>query len=178
MNDEFYNSVNNFVEGMQDSDQFIGDIMDYINTVDKPTYFVFFGDHLPFFDNQIYNEYLGYDVSCSTEESLIKKYKVPYVICANEAAKNYMRENETELKNGQQSLISANYLSAKLLNYMGASVPKFYQFLDNLSKRINVIAPTYYMEDGKFTKQLSEECKKLLKDYEILQYKNINEYNK
>ncbi|MBE7054003.1 MAG: LTA synthase family protein [Ruminococcaceae bacterium] len=178
MSNEFYNSVNNYVEGMQDSDEFIGDIMEYINSVDRPTYFVFFGDHLPYFDNQIYNEYLGYDVSCSTEESLIKKYKVPYLICANDAAKKHMKENGMELKNGEQPLISANFLSAKLVDYMGASVPKFYQFLNDVSKKINVIAPTYYFEDGKFTSQLSEEGKKLLNDYEMIQYKNINEYKK
>lgn len=177
MSEEIYYTINNYSEGLFNADELLGDVMDYINSVDKPTYLVFFGDHLPYLDMEGY-DLLGYDITSGSEEALVRKYKVPYLICANDAAKKYMKQHNIKIKNGKQELISANYLSAKLIDYMGASKPAFYQFLNDLSKTVNVLAPHYYIENGEFTKTLSPDSTSLVNNYSILQYKNLKEYKK
>ena len=177
MNEEIYHTINNYSEGLFNADELLGNVMDYINSVDKPTYLVFFGDHLPYLDMEGY-DLLGYDITSGSEEAIIRKYKVPYIICANDAAKKYMKQQGVKIKNGEQNLISSNYLSAKLIDYMGASKPAFYQFLNDLSETVNVLAPHYYVENGSFTKTLSPDSTSLVNNYSMLQYKNLKEYKK
>ena len=179
MDDILYYTLNNYAEGLYNADELLGDVMDYINTVDKPTYLVFFGDHLPYFDENFTGySYLGYDINSDTQEALLNKYRIPYIMCANDAAKQYMKDNDIEIMKGKQKLISSNYLSAKFLTYMGISIPKYYQFVNDLSEKISVISPNYYIENGVFTKTLSDEAQQLINDYAVLQYKNISEYSK
>ena len=179
MSNDMYNIINNYAEGLANADALLGEVMDYINTVDKPTYLVFFGDHLPYLDAEYKGyEYLGYDVSGSSEESIIKKYKIPYVMCANNAAKEYEAQNGLETKKGEQELISSNFLTGKFLDFTNMSVPAYYRFTNEVEKSVSVISPIFYIENGKFTENLSSNGKKLINEYAICQYKNLKEYEK
>ena len=179
MTNDMYYIINNYTEGLANADALLGEVMDYINTVDKPTYLVFFGDHLPYLDSEYKGyEYLGYDVSGSSEESIIKKYKIPYVMCANNAAKEYEAQNGLETKKGEQELISSNFLTGKFLDFTNMSVPAYYRFTNEVEKSVSVISPIFYIENGKFTENLSSNGKKLINEYAICQYKNLKEYEK
>ncbi len=179
MSDEIYYMLGNYIECMYSTDQLLGDVMDYINTVDEPTYLVFFGDHLPVFDRQSGAfDFLGYDITSQTDVALTNKYKTPYVMCANNAAKEYMSQQGISLAQGKQELISANFLSSKFMEYMGIDMPRYFQYVNDLSKDISVISQYQFFENDKLTYQLSENGEKRLNEYAILQYQNLQEYAK
>ena len=169
VSDKLYNVLNNYMLGLSDADKMLGDIANYINTLDEPTVLIFFGDHLPFFDSELLGyEAIGYDITSNNLESLKQKYTTPFLIWGNDAF-----INENTLK-GYAGDISSNYLANKLLEYIDISSP-FFEFTKMLEKKINIIAPNYFEVDNKLVTKLDDETTKLLKQYRILEYYNLKE---
>ncbi len=169
VSDELYNVLNNYMLGLSDADKMLGDIANYINTLDEPTVLIFFGDHLPFFDSELLGyEAIGYDITSNNLESLKQKYTTPFLIWGNDAFRD-----ENTLK-GYAGDISSNYLANKLLEYIDISSP-FFEFTKMLEKKINIIAPNYFEVDNKLVTKLDDETTKLLKQYRILEYYNLKE---
>ena len=73
MPDDMYNLVNNYLNGVADTVNLLKRVTDYAKGLDEPTVVVFFGDHLPFFDNDFVTyEKAGYDLTGDTIEDLFK----------------------------------------------------------------------------------------------------------
>lgn len=173
ISDELYNVLNNYMLGLYDADKLLGDIANYINTLDEPTVLVFFGDHLPFFDSELLGyEAIGHDIDTQTLTGLKQKYTTPFLIWGNKAFKN---ENKKILK-GYAGDISSNYLSNKLLEYINISSP-FFEFTKMLENKINIIAPNYYSINNKLVTETNEEISQLLNQYKILEYYLLKDCN-
>ena len=155
--------------GLSDADKLLGDVANYIETLDEPTVLVFFGDHLPFFDSELLGyEAIGYDINTETLEGLKMKYTTPFLIWGNSAFRT-----ENTLK-GYAGDISSNYLANKLLDYINISSP-FFEFTKMLEEKINIIAPSYFEINKKLVTELDEQQSELLKQYKIIEYYNLKE---
>jgi len=169
ISDELYNVLNNYMIGLSDADQLLGNVANYIDTLDTPTVLIFFGDHLPFFDSELLGyEAIGYDITSPTLEALNRKYTTPYLIWGNKA----FRDNNTP--SGHAGNISANYLPNKLLEYINVSSP-FFNFTKMLEEQLKLITPDYFAVDNIYMTELDKERIALLKQYEILEYYNLKE---
>jgi len=171
ISDELYNVLNNYMLGLSDADQLLGNVANYIDTLDTPTVLIFFGDHLPYFDSELLGyEAIGYDITSSTLDSLKQKYTTPYLIWGNKAFRN------KNTPKGYAGDISANYLANKLFEYANIS-DSYFNFTKMLEQNINLIAPNYFLVDNKLVTELNNERLNLLKQYKILEYYNLKEFN-
>lgn len=179
MTDTEYYTVDNYVQGLKDADEFLKTIKEYIDSVDKPTVVVFFGDHLPFLDSELkIYDLIGYDITSGTESAVYRKYKTPYIIFSNSAFKKEMYSKGKSVIKGKRQTISSSYLVTELLRYMNVKMPPYYEYLYDLKQDINVFSPHFYMVKNKFSYELSDEQTKKVKVLKDLQYYNMMEYGK
>ncbi len=168
ISDELYYTLNNYFLGLSDADAMLGDLAEYFNKKEEPVVIVFFGDHLPYIDAEGEGfKAIGYDISADTLEGLKRHYSVPYVIWGNDSFR------KTGGKRGEQQDISANFLSVKLFDYIGIQKPRYFQFLSDVEKEMNVISSHFFEQDGEVLREIPEESKNLITNYQYLQYYNI-----
>lgn len=173
MSEDTYNIVNNYLNGVYDAVKLLKDVVDYTNTIDKPTVVVFFGDHLPHLDAdfQAYGQ-IGYDIYGDTITHEQNKHKVPFLIIGNKA---YLEQNEPSLK-GDYGNISSNFLSLLTMKYMNMKLPPYYDFIDDVLDEMQIITPAYFSKDGNFSQIYSDRQLSLIEQYKYLQYYNMKSY--
>ena len=173
LTDEEYYIINNYLGGVKDANVFMQTIYEYINTLDEPTVFILFGDHLPSLDteNMIF-EKLGLDIASDTYEAYQNKYTTDYVIVGNKAFSRNYKPSVI----GKQDLISANYLSLKLFQYMNMDLSPFHSFLYDMMQYAPILSKQHNGTTAGYEEVLPEEFSQILKEYKILQYYNIKDY--
>ena len=175
MSDEHFWVINNYLTGVRDTDELLGDICDFAESREEPVVVLFFGDHLPYLDEKIECfDALGYNISHRNQEGIENKYSVEYVMWSNDAAKNIIGN----VKRGKGPEISSGFLGAELLDYMRVDKPAYFEFVSSVRKKINVISPNYYKSGDEIFYGLDGENKELVDKYRILQYYNFRRYNK
>lgn len=179
MDDTAYYTIDNYVQGLMDADNLLKTIKDYIETVDKPTVVVFFGDHLPFLDSELkYYDIIGYDITSGTEEALLRKHKTPFLIFSNTAFKESEKAKGNKVLRGKRGVMSSSFLATELFSYMNVSMPPYFEYVNSLKEDINVIFPYYYKVNDEFTYELSLDLNEKIRVLKNLQYYNIMEYKK
>ncbi len=179
MDDICYFTLENYVQGLCDADEFLKTLKEYIEEIDKPTVIVYFGDHLPFLDSELkYYDLIGYDITGETDGAIFRKHKTPYLIFSNQAFKNDCIKNGKRVLRGKRNTISSNYLATELFSYMGVKMPPYFDFINGLKTKVNIISPKYYMSQGEFLRELPEELNEKINTLKYLQYYNMMEYNK
>ena len=139
-------------------------LVEYFSQVDEPTIIVMFGDHQPAVTTRFYDSLFGKSSDELTEEELMKKYQTPFIIWAN-----YDIEETTIDK------MSANYLSAYVLQEAGLKMTPYQKFLMKLYKKLPVIsAMGAYDKDGYYYESAKETpYEDMVQEYQILQYNNL-----
>ena len=179
LDDTQYFTLENYVQGLNDADNMLKTLKEYIESIDKPTVIVFFGDHLPYMDSELKTyDAIGYDITSGTDSALYRKHKTPYLIISNNAFKKSQRADGKRLLNGKMSTISSNFLATELFKYMNVDMPPYFEFVNELKKDINVISPFYYMVKNKIVKELDEPLTQKVTVLKDLQYYNMMEYKK
>lgn len=179
LSDENYHIINNYLNGVRDTDKLLGDIVDFAAERQEPVVVLFFGDHLPYLDEKIECfEALGYNISHKSEQGIENKYCVEYVMWSNSAAKQVIKESRGSVKRGEGPEISSGFLGAELLDYMGAEKSAYFEFVNKVQDKINVISSNYYKSGKTRMTSVEGENAKLLEEYKILQYYNFRRYNK
>lgn len=179
MSDENFYIINNYLNGIRDTDNLLGDIKNFAAGREEPIAILFFGDHMPYLDANIECfDALGYNISHKSEEGLRNKYMMEYVMWCNQSANDVIKEKNIPLKRGEGPEISANFLGTEFLNYLGMKKSAYFDFVDKVQDTVSIISPNYYKINGEFASVLDEESKEILKNYEYLQYFNLRKYNK
>ena len=113
---ETYNTINNYLRGIKDSNEALYELVEYLDNYDEPTILIFFGDHNPYLGEgtNAYEE-LGITMDLSTVDGFENYYSIPYVIHANDSAKEIFDKDFT----GELDTISPNYLMNELFEYIG-----------------------------------------------------------
>jgi len=134
-------------------------LVTYFSQVEEDTVIVFFGDHQP--NDAVAGPLAklnGKNIKMFTEEELLTRYEVPYVIWAN-----YDIAEETGVNT------SLNYLGVKALDIAGVETYAYQNFLKDLKEEFPVISSMQVQNtDGTVSNAEAEEAG--LRMYQSIQY--------
>lgn len=154
-----YPQTEQYLSLIRQSDKALKILIDYFKNYDEPTVIVMFGDHQPGVEQEFYEELYGRTLDEVSQEELLKRYTVPFIIWTN-----YEQESKEGIKT------SSNYLS----NYMfeSANLPKnkINLFLDGIENDIPQINATgHYDVNGNWSDNDITKSD-ALKNYSYLEY--------
>ncbi len=154
-----YPNTENYLSLLRKSDSALEILIDYFKNCGEPTVVVFFGDHQPAVETAFYEELYGSPLSELSDERLLDRYKVPFIIWAN-----YDIESKTGV------LTSVNYLSGLMLDAAGLPKNKLNLFLDEISPDIpRINANGHYDSSGNWTGN-DPEASDTLRQYNYMEY--------
>lgn len=154
--DENYNIVNNYLRGINGTDKAIKELVEYFRGQDEETIIVLFGDHNPWLgtDNSAY-KMLGIDLDLSNIDGFKNYYQTPYLIWANDAAKETFNSEFV----GEGNTISPNYLMAELFEYLGWQGNEYMQYVTDTKKLFDVNHEIFFKENGEYKNKSEIENK-------------------
>ena len=159
--------VNNYLSLIAETQRYLLAGIDTIRDCSEPCVVLIYGDHNPRFDGETAYQDLGLSFDMSTEKGVLDYYSTPWLLWANDAAKQTLGRDFV----GDGQVISPGYLMNVLFHELGWGRCAFMQFTDSVLERLSVVTTNgYYMENGEFTTEPSPEGEVLLHDYESVQY--------
>ena len=167
--------LNNYFSLIYETEQVIVQELETLKDFPEPVIVLMFGDHKPWLADGggldvtnpgIYQD-LGLSFDLDTEEGLLQYLDTPYMIWANDAAKEMTGNDFT----GDGPTISPGYLMNVLFQSIGWSGPAYMQYTSNIMETLPLIYTNgRYIENGIYTAALSPEGTELLQEYDNLQF--------
>ena len=144
--------INNYLAGIRSTINEMCRMTEELEGRDEPIVFVFFGDHKPWMGNgnSVYTE-MGINMDVSTLDGFYNYYATPYVIYANQAARDLLGNDFAE-PGGD---FSPCFLMAKVFDECGWEGPGFMQ----LQREMRAVSPLmssngWRMQNGRLTMEL------------------------
>ena len=164
---EAYNMFNNYLTGIKDSNDALYNLVKYLDNYREPTIIIFFGDHNPYLgeENYVYEE-LGINMDLTTVEGFENYYSIPYVIHANDSAKEIFDKDFT----GELDTISPNYLMNELFEYIGYEGNEYLKYTSELKKQVEVINPIYYKVNGEYVLSSNSNYQNIIGEFNKVNY--------
>lgn len=160
---KYYTETNEYLSSTKESDNAFKYLIDYFKKQDEPTIICMFGDHQPSIETEFYEELLGKKQDEWEISDIQKRYATPFVLWAN-----------YDIGSASDVVIGNNTLENMLLKAAGIELPTYNKYVEKVSQTIPVMNVNGYMDnDGNWHNYGSDEpdnIKKLLDDYDILQY--------
>ena len=130
---------------------------------------VLFGDHNPWLgkDNSCYNM-LNIDMDLATSDGFKNYYETPYIIWANEKAKEVTSKDFK----GEGPSLSPNNLMAEVFENIGWEGNEYMQYIKDFKREIPVNHNLYFNEDGEYvpSSDLSAHGEELWDDFVKVEY--------
>ena len=159
----------NYLGSVQDTSQRLLELVDTLREYEEPVVLVIFGDHKPWLgnSNSVY-EALGIDLSLTDQESFYNYWSTPYLIWANDAAKQALGNDFA----GQGPDISPCFLMNVLFEQCGWAGDAYMQAVYDCWQALPVIhtSGVYLTGDGTFTGQLTQGEQALAQRFACLEY--------
>ncbi len=164
-------SISTYMEGVKDSSEMLLNFCNYMDTLERPTLVVFFGDHRPNLGSAPAELGLNYN-DFTTLENTVDSFSVPFMIRANDA---YVKARGTSFEDdaarlglygaggagsADDPLITANYLPSVILELIGfEGRDPFFDRLMELRREVPVIKAlqSCYLTSGGLTGSVSSE---------------------
>lgn len=144
--------INNYLAGIRSTVNEMCRMTEELEKRDEPVVFVFFGDHKPWMGNgnSVYTE-MGINMDVSTLDGFYNYYATPYVIYANQAARDLLGNDFAE-PGGD---FSPCFLMAKVFDECGWEGPGLMQ----LQREMREVSPLmssngWRMQNGQLTMEL------------------------
>lgn len=147
------------------SDEAFQELVEYFKNIDEPTIIIMFGDHQPKISGKFLSKVTDGKFSSWTDEQMMARYAVPFVIWAN-----------YDIGTERIEKTSMNYLQTILMNAAGLELTGYQQFLMEMRKQVPVITGLgYFGEDGSFYRltDTSSPYYDIVHEYSMLQYNNL-----
>ena len=152
-------AVEQYLSLLKVSDAEFERLVTYFSQVEEDTMIVFFGDHQP--NDAVAGPLVklnGKNIKTFSEEELLTRYEVPYVIWAN-----------FDMSEEVDADTSLNYLGLRMLEEAGIETYAYQDFLQELEEMYPVISSMQVQKaDGTVTKAAAEE--EGLRLYQSIQY--------
>jgi phosphoglycerol transferase MdoB-like AlkP superfamily enzyme len=149
--------MESYAQSVKETDKAVKYLVDSIQQMKRPTIVVVFGDHLPSLDSQTYAPYLSTLTPAQQEEF---RHQTPLVVAAN-----------FTLKDKQLGTLAPSFFGPLVFELTDQPLPPYYQLLEKIKNELPGVSPDVYVDSqGTPTLNLSAEQKKLLHDYELVQY--------
>jgi phosphoglycerol transferase MdoB-like AlkP superfamily enzyme len=170
--DDEYNILNNYLSGIKNIGEELEKLIEEIESLDEPCVLVAFGDHKPWLGegNSVY-EMLGIDLDVSTLEGFYNYYATPYIMYANDAAKQITGNQFV----GEGADLAPNYLMNELFEKLGYDRPAFMKITDLVRKTITAHSGDIFMENGEVVDKLSDEDQQVWDQYKKYEYYFMNQ---
>ena len=170
--DDEYNILNNYLSGIKNTGEELEKLIEEIESLDEPCVLVAFGDHKPWLGegNSVY-EMLGIDLDVSTLEGFYNYYATPYIMYANDAAKQITGNQFV----GEGVDLAPNYLMNELFEKLGYDRPAFMKITDLVRKTITAHSGDIFMENGEVVDKLSDEDQQVWDQYKKYEYYFMNQ---
>lgn len=155
--------LDEYLSCIKESDLAFEYLINYFDKVEEPTIILMFGDHQPNLSTNFYDMIFGKETDELTQEEVLKKHKVPFVIWSN----------YQDFGGQYIDAISTNYLSSLLLDQTGIKQTGYQQFLSELRETYPVISLAgIKCADGTWTtpEVIGKNGSRELEAYEQLQY--------
>lgn len=159
------NALDTYLSLINLTDQDFEQLIDYFKDYDEPTIILMFGDHQPgtYILTRPY-AYVGKNVLELDEDDMKLRYQTPYVMWAN-----------FDIKGAKNVDSSPNFLGAQELQAAGVPTSDYQNFLLDLNSKFDFISTVNTQTKKGVSK---DEEKKLLKEYEKVQYYRMNDFKK
>ena len=159
--------LNNYLASLRETQELLIAGIERLRDAEKPVVVLLYGDHTPYFtEAPVYAE-CGVSFDMGTEEGFFAYYGTPYLIWANDAAK----EQLGTAFSGEGPTLSPGYLMNLLFERLGWEGSAFSQFTDRIRARLPVVSTNgAWVENGVFTAAPDAESRELLRSYEWAQY--------
>lgn len=162
--EESYPMAELYLSLIKKTDKDFMKLLQYFEEQEEPTMVVMFGDHWPEVEHGFFGELFGKSFDDLNLEEVQQSHRTPYVIWTN-----YPSESREED-------MSANYFGSYILEQAGLPLTVYDQFLLQLKEILPVIGTDAVCDaQGNWygLDELPEEYKKLIEEYQILQYNNV-----
>ena len=168
LEDAAYYQINNYLSGVADTGKRIAAYVDTFRDNPEPVVLVFFGDHKPSFGaGNCYYEEMGISAAEYSPEGCWNLYTTPYLIWANDAAKEVLGFSFT----GEGRTISPAFLMAELFDCCGWEGPQWMQYQRTVRDEIPVMHCQFmFMTDGVLTATLPEDKQAVFDNFRIAEY--------
>ena len=166
---ELYNSVSNYLTGIQDTTQRLERFIDSLRDDPEPVAVIVFGDHMPMFGSVVSTYYeLGINFDRSTEEGFYNFYSTPYLIWANNAARAAVSNDFI----GGGGSFSPGFLMGELFSQLAWDGEGYMKALNELKAYVDVInTPSgVFRENGVLTLKLSPQASAVLNRHRIIEF--------
>lgn len=162
-----YNILNNYLQGIAKTDEAIKKIHDHIKQEEEPIVMILFGDHNPWLgeSNSVY-KMLDIDLNLDMPEGAANYYQTPYLIYANEAA----REKLGKDFKGKGVTLSPMFLMGEFFNYAGIEGPPYMKYLQKVRETYSVLNPVYVCKNGKYILRSQDEATSILNEQKKVEY--------
>lgn len=165
--DKEINLINNYFNGIKKTNLALEKLVNYFDNEKEPVVIIFFGDHNPNLgDGYAGYSAMGIDLSLKTIESFENYYSTPYVIHANEAAKEVLSKDFI----GQGNTISPMFLMNEFFDYVGWKGNEYLQYTSDLKKEVDVIHKMYYKSQGDYILTSDFNNKQIISNFNYVNY--------
>lgn len=164
-----FSGLNDFTQGVYDTDMALKKLVDYFRDADEPTIIVMYGDHLPLLgtDGSTYRDggFIENDKAFNYQKHE-QMFKTPYVVWANYDISAYEFPEE----------ISAGNLGIKIANMANLeNLPWYYPFLNDFYLKYPVFEnPIIKDKNLKKTDEISKSDEAYEKKFELIEFDIIN----
>lgn len=163
LDDELLNIVNQYTQCVADADRSIAELVEYIDSRDRDTILIVYGDHTPTLGANFaaYNAtgYLPSD-RAYTEEEYEKLYSTPFLVYSN-----FDTEESEIITSDPDNKVASYNLMNGVTELIGSPRTSFMEFLSEFHD----IAPGYNVRVGDDT----DEALKLAEEHKMLTYDRI-----
>lgn len=169
--------VDEFLSAIKRSDEDLRWFIDELNECSEPTVLVFFGDHQPGFADELFEATYKKSVEKATAEEVQQRYKTPFFIWDNKAARDMYELSFSGVPSGS-FVTSLNYLSALLLDAVNLPPTTYSNYLNSLRVNLPVVNLNGYQDSegewhwfGETPKTRSQTlADDALGEYQLVQY--------
>ncbi len=166
--------INQYSIGLSYTDTAVKKFIKEIDSINKPITFIWYGDHLP---GGIYN---GLDVT----KNNVALHETDYFIYSNK----YAREHEGATKKLNYSVTDPSQFTSLAMTQTNSKVSAYYAMMNDVTKKLPAMSVNLNASDtdtnralmvneqGKqvSASSLSAKQKKLLRDYQLIQYDTVS----
>ncbi len=162
-----YTMAEEYLTLVQESDRAFQQLVTYFSQKEEPVIICMFGDHQPAIEEGFYTE-LQDRTGDPEVQRLAKQYMTPFVMWSN-----------YEMQEAYYDNISLNYLSTLLLNASGLELSEYQKYLQGLYDSYPVVSMYGTMDSaGNWYDWEAAQDTPEIKEYEIVQYRNLFDYKK
>ena len=137
------NAVSNYFYGLRDADRELRNLVEFMQASHEPIILVYFGDHFPLLSIDACDAMIPYDETAPAGLNEFRRFRIPFIIWQNDAAKALNVLTPTEPNGGT---MSSFYLGAYLLELLGFNMHPYFNYLNSLRREFPVILESRFFD--------------------------------